>query len=115
MVRTPLAMGLLGGRYTAASRVSEMDVRAAGHDWLPEFTDGRPTADYVRRIDAIRDVLCSDGRTLAQGALAWLWGLADNVVPIPGFKGIRQAEENARAMRFGPLTPEQMAQVDSLL
>jgi aryl-alcohol dehydrogenase-like predicted oxidoreductase len=115
VVRTPLAMGLLGGRYTSASRVSEMDVRAAGHDWLPEFTDGRPTANYVRRIDAIRDVLCSDGRTLAQGALAWLWGLADNVVPIPGFKGIRQAEENARAMEFGPLTSEQMAQVDSLL
>jgi aryl-alcohol dehydrogenase-like predicted oxidoreductase len=115
VVRSPLAMGLLGGRYSTASRMSEVDVRGARHDWLPEFAGGRPAAGYLRRVEALREVLQSDGRTLAQGALAWLWGLADNVVPIPGFKGMRQAEENARAMDFGPLTPTQMAEVDNLL
>ena len=35
--------------------------------------------------------------------------------PIPGFKSVRQAEENAGAMAFGPLTPEQMAQIEDLL
>ncbi|WP_414635751.1 MerR family DNA-binding transcriptional regulator [Actinophytocola sp.] len=37
-------------------------------------------------------MLTSDGRTLAQGALGWLWAVGDNTVPIPGFKGMRQAE-----------------------
>jgi len=40
---------------------------------------------------------------LAQGALAWIWGRSERTIPIPGFKNVRQAEENARAMAFGPL------------
>lgn len=60
-------------------------------------------------------VLTTGGRTLAQGALAWLWAIGENTVPIPGFKGMRQAEENAGALAFGPLTADQVAQVDSFL
>ena len=51
---------------------------------------------------------------VAQGALAWLWGHSPATIPIPGFKGTQQAEENARAMTFGPLTQEHMAQIDLL-
>ena len=61
------------------------------------------------------EILASEGRTLAQGALAWIWGRSDRTIPIPGFKNVQQAEENARAMTFGPLTPEQMAEIDALL
>jgi len=52
---------------------------------------------------------------MAQGAVAWLWGRSPNTIPIPGFKGMAQAEENAQAMTFGPLTPAEMAQVDQIL
>lgn len=72
-------------------------------------------AAAVRRLDAVREVLTSDGRTLAQGAVGWLWAVGDNTIPIPGFKGLRQAEENAGALEFGPLPPDRMAQVDALL
>jgi aryl-alcohol dehydrogenase-like predicted oxidoreductase len=41
--------------------------------------------------------------------------VGDNTIPIPGFKGMRQAEENAGALAFGPLSPDRMAQVDALL
>ena len=115
IIRGPLAMGLLGGRYAAGSVLPTDDVRGSGTDWIDWIRDGRPTADGLRRLEAIRDVLTSDGRTMAQGALGWLWAVGDNTIPIPGFKGMRQAEENARALAFGPLPPDRMAQIDALL
>jgi len=52
---------------------------------------------------------------MAQGALAWIWAYSDRTIPIPGFKNVKQAEDNAGAMDFGPLTPDQMAQIDQIL
>jgi aryl-alcohol dehydrogenase-like predicted oxidoreductase len=54
-------------------------------------------------------------RTLAQGALAWLWARSPKTLPIPGFRTVKQVQENAGAMKFGPLTAEQMAEIDKLL
>ena len=59
-------------------------------------------------------MLTSDGRTLAQGALAWLWARSRRTIPIPGVRTIAQVEENAEAMAFGPLTGAQMAEVEGL-
>ncbi|HEV8561649.1 MAG TPA: aldo/keto reductase [Actinophytocola sp.] len=116
LLRGPLAMGLLSGKYTAATRLSQQDVRGAGHDWIENrFPDGRPDPTLLTTFTAIRDILTSNGRTPAQGALAWLWALGENTLPIPGFKGLHQAEENAKAMDFGPLTPQQMAEIGRLL
>jgi len=50
-----------------------------------------------------------------QGALAWIWGRSEKTIPIPGFKTIAQVEENAGAMELGPLTPDQMREIDSIL
>jgi aryl-alcohol dehydrogenase-like predicted oxidoreductase len=60
-------------------------------------------------------VLTSGGRTLAQGALAWLWGRSPKTLPIPGFRTVAQVEENCRALSFGPLAPAQMHQIESIL
>ena len=116
--RGPLGMGLLTGKYDPESRLPQDDVRGAGHDWMhrdTEFPGGRPNRAWLKALDALREVLTSDGRTLAQGALACLWGFSDVTIPIPGFKGLRQAEENARALEFGPLSTVQMAEISALL
>ena len=113
--RGPLAMGLLTGKYLADAKLPTDDVRGAGHAWMRLFPDGRPNPAYLDKIAALRAILTSDGRTMAQGALAWLWGHSPNTIPIPGFKGMRQAEENARALAFGPLTPAQMAAIEHIL
>ena len=47
--------------------------------------------------------LTSDGRTLAQGALAWIWARSPAAIPIPGFRSVAQVEENIAALTFGPL------------
>ncbi|MGI5245287.1 aldo/keto reductase [Dactylosporangium sp. CA-139066] len=115
IVRGPLAMGLLGGRYTATSALPRDDVRGLSPDWMTYFTDGRPTPEFLSRIEAIREILASDGRTLAQGALAWLWAYDARTVPIPGCRTVAQVEENAGALTHGPLTPEQLAEVERLM
>lgn len=113
--RSPLAMGLLTGKFTVASKISKDDVRGAGHNWVPYFKDGKPEPEFLEKLDAVKEILVSKGRTLAQGALAWIWGRSDNTIPIPGFKTVRQVEENAKAIEFGPLTKEQMIEIDKLI
>lgn len=113
--RGPLAMGLLTGKYTPQSQLAAEDVRGGAHGWVAMFPDGKPNTSYLKKLAAIRDILSSGGRTLAQGALAWLWARSPVTIPIPGFKGIQQAEENARAMDFGPLTADQMTEIERLL
>jgi aryl-alcohol dehydrogenase-like predicted oxidoreductase len=112
--RAPLGMGLLTGRITPETRFGERDIRRTV-DWFPGFKDGRASQEWLDNLAAIREILTSGGRTLAQGALAWLWGRSERTVPIPGFRTVAQVEENARAMEFGPLSSAQMGEIESIL
>lgn len=107
--RGPLAKGILTGKFNTDSKLPADDVRCS---W--DFKTGTQ-ADYLKKLDAIKGILTSGGRTLTQGALAWLWTVSDNTIPIPGFKTVKQVEENAKAMQFGPLTNDQMKEIESLL
>ena len=114
--RGPLAMGLLTGKYKPDSQLADDDVRGKNSPaWLQYFQDGKPNPEWLAKVDAVGEILRTNGRTLAQGALAWLWGRSENNIPIPGYKTVRQIEENTAAMDFGPLTPEQMAEIDRIL
>jgi len=114
--RSPLAMGILSGKFAADTTFAEGDVRGATFPWLEVYFDGgKPRADLLEKLDAIREILTSEGRTLVQGALAWIWGRSEYTIPIPGFKTVAQVKENVAAMDFGPLTAEQMKGIDELL
>ena len=113
--RSPLAMGFLTGKFGSQSRLPQGDVRAAGHGWVRFFEDGRPRADYLRRLAEVRELLTTGGRTLAQGALGWILARSPNTFPIPGFKTEKQVRENLAALEMGPLPPATMAQIAELL
>ncbi len=113
--RGPLAMGLLTGKYTEASRLGADDVRGIAPKWLDFFRDGRPAPEWLARVAAVREILRGGGRTLAQGALAYLWARSGRTVPIPGCRTVAQVEENAGALGHGPLTADQVAEIDKLL
>ncbi len=114
--RGPLAMGLLTGKYTPNSNLPDEDVRGSyAPDWMKYFKDGKPNPEWMDRVSPVQEILKSNGRTLAQGALAWLWARSDKTLPIPGFKNVKQVEQNAGAMEFGPLTPDQILEIDQLL
>lgn len=107
--RSPLARGALSGKYSKSTEFPQNDVRI--DEWSKDHFF-LPTLD---KLDAIREILTSNGRTLVQGALAWIWARSEKTIPIPGFKTVAQVEENAKAMQFGPLTSGQMKEIDSLL
>jgi aryl-alcohol dehydrogenase-like predicted oxidoreductase len=114
--RGPLAMGLLTGKYRSGTTVSIDDVRGQkSPDWMKYFKNGTPNPEWLAMRDAIVDILTSNGRSIAQGALAWNWGRSPLTIPIPGFRTVKQVEENAGALQFGPLLPEQMAEVEKIL
>jgi len=107
--RSPLAKGLLTGKFDADSTLPENDVR---RDW--DFRRGEQ-AQQLRTLEALRAVLTREGHSPAQAALGWLWARSDVTVPIPGFKNVQQVEENVGALARGPLSAEQMADISELL
>ncbi len=115
VAHSSLAMGLLCGKFNASSKFGPDDVRGSGYDWCVYFDKGRPKKEYLEKLDAIQQVLTSGGRTLAQGAIAWIWAQSGSIVPIAGVKNERQAEENFGAMKFGPLTQSQCRQIADIL
>lgn len=111
---SPLAMGLLTGKYRAGSQLPASDVRAA-QPWVTYFQRGRPAPGYLARLEAVREVLAGEGRTLAQGALCWLLARSPRTVPIPGIRTVAQAEQNATVLQLGPLRDAEMAEIAWLL
>ena len=112
--RGPLAMGLLSGKYHDGRTLPANDVRSQPLPWMTYFQGATAAPEWLARVDAVRDVLTSGGRTLAQGALAWLWARSPATIPIPGIRTVQQIEENAGALALGPLSPQELAQVQQL-
>jgi aryl-alcohol dehydrogenase-like predicted oxidoreductase len=104
---SPLAQGLLTGKYTQDS-----DLKPAGARRLdPRFSQKglaqlQPVIQTLQEIGAVRD------RTPAQVALNWLVAQG-NVLPIPGAKNARQAAQNAGALGW-ELSPEEQARLEQV-
>ncbi len=114
--RGPLAMGLLSGKYTANTKPSVDDVRGEkSPEWMKYFKDGKPSPEWMKKMESVQEILKSGGRTVAQGALAWIWARSEQTLPIPGFRTVAQVEENCAALQFGALTAEQMKEIEILL
>ncbi len=107
--RGPLGMGMLTGKYSGDTTFATDDVRSAG--WFKNRFQG----PIMENLPGIRAVLTGEGRTLAQGALAWLWARNRHTIPIPGVRSKAQVEENAQAMAYGPLTTAEMAEIEALI
>ncbi|MBN9734455.1 MULTISPECIES: aldo/keto reductase [unclassified Pseudonocardia] len=89
MAYSPLAQGLLTGRYDGTHRPSNTIRRNTA--WLPDNLAAlRPL------LDALRDVASAHGATPAQVALAWVVH-HPNTVAIPGASSVAQLESNAAA------------------
>jgi aryl-alcohol dehydrogenase-like predicted oxidoreductase len=116
MNKAPLAMGLLSGKYTLQTpRLPENDVRTASPEWLIYFKNGKAVPEFTKKLARICEILTEDGRTLVQGSLGWIWARSPVTLPIPGFKTVRQVEENVKALEYGPLKPSQMKAIDEIL
>jgi aryl-alcohol dehydrogenase-like predicted oxidoreductase len=87
---SPLAKGLLTGKYTPESLPRFQDVRAGEAVFHP--INMSRVADL---INALKSLAEKYGKTPAQVALNWLIKYSPVIVPIPGAKTPQQVEENA--------------------
>lgn len=113
--RLPLAMGMLTGKYNGGAAVGSDDIRAQKVGWMKYFKDGKANPDFVRRLEAVRELLATGGRSPAQGALSWILARSPNALPVPGFKTEAQVRDNLGTLEKGPLPASVMAEIDSML
>ena len=104
---SPLAQGLLTGKYLPDSSETPSDAR-----WIdPRFSkDGLKKIEPV--ITLLRQLGEKHGHTPAQVALNWLIAQG-NVIPIAGAKTAEQVRQNAGALGWR-LSDEEVAQVDQV-
>ena len=107
--KDPLHKGVLTGKFDANTTFPANDIRSGMEFSHPEIVK------RLKAVDEIRDILTSNGRSMAQGALAYIWALDERMVPIPGFKSVKQVRDNAGAMEFGPLTEAQLKDVQDIV
>jgi aryl-alcohol dehydrogenase-like predicted oxidoreductase len=107
--KDPLNKGVLTGKFSSTTTFPKNDIRSRA-----DFSDPE-VVTRLKIVDDIRDILTSNGRTMAQGALAYIWALDERMVPIPGFKSVKQVQDNAGAMEFGPLTESQVREIQSMV
>ena len=107
--KDPLNKGVLIGKFNSTSTFPANDIRSRENFSDPEVVQ------RLKIVEEIREILTSNGRTMAQGALAYIWALDERMVPIPGFKSVKQVTENAAAMPFGPLTEAQLKEIQGVV
>lgn len=115
LIRSPLAMGLLGGRIGRDTRFDARDVRTSDANWMAYFEAGRPNPDHLDRIERVRALLTTGGRSLAQGAIGWLWAVEPRAIPVPGMRTPAQVADLAGALDHGPLPPEVFSEIEAAM
>jgi aryl-alcohol dehydrogenase-like predicted oxidoreductase len=114
-IRSPLAMGILTGKFDHASMLPADDVRALNSDRRDYFFDARVAPKYLANLEAVRELLQTGGRSLAQGALGWLLAKSDRNIPLPGARTAAQVQENACSIEFGALPVDVMLEIEALI
>jgi aryl-alcohol dehydrogenase-like predicted oxidoreductase len=89
---SPLAQGLLTGKYTPDQSPSLSGARR----WDPRFSS-TGLQKLMPVIETLQAIATERDRTPAQVALNWLISQG-NVIPIPGAKNGKQAQQNAGAL-----------------
>ncbi|XID94746.1 aldo/keto reductase [Paenibacillaceae bacterium WGS1546] len=88
---SPLAQGLLTGKFGPGTRLPADDVRSQ----LNPLFQPEAFADALDRVDRLKRIAADYGKTPAQLALAWLLDQPGVTTAIAGAKTAAQAEENA--------------------
>jgi aryl-alcohol dehydrogenase-like predicted oxidoreductase len=106
---TPLAKGLLGGRYTPATTFPPDDERSN----FPRF-QGETFVRFLQIVDRLKEVAADKGITLVQLAIAWQLRLPAITCVLVGAKTPLQVAEYTGAVGV-TFTPEELARIEAIL
>ena len=105
-------MGLLTGKYGADAVMPADDIRSTSNPKTDYFSGARSNPAFLAKLDVVRDLITVDGRSLAQGAIGWLWAKGAANVPVPGARTVEQIEGLTEALAFGALSEDVMTQIE---
>jgi len=108
IVRGPLAMGVLTGKFTPDTIFTD-EVRRS-------WNEGERRERILKRLEVVERLrfLERDGRTMAQAALQFVLAHPAVSCAIPGAKNPQQAESNAKAAD-GELTSDELAAINAFV
>ena len=109
IIRGPLAMGILTGKFGAATRFGEDDFRRRWHE--NEVENEVFQRDLVK-VEQLRPL--AEGKSLTQLALQFSITHPAVTTSIPGARTPAQSMENAAAAQLGRLSSEDLRQIDEI-
>ena len=109
LVRGPLAMGILTGKFDREVQFEEGDFR---RNWINNEDEHRIFLNDLEKVEKLKPL--ANGRTLAQLALQFVMAHPAVTVAIPGAKRISQLKDNLQAALLPDLTPEELALIDAI-
>jgi len=107
IVFSPLAQGLLTGRYLSGDVPS--DSRAATSRFL---SASNISSTYLDRARALNEVASGRGQSLAQLALSWVLRDARVTSALIGASSVQQLEDNVAALAAPALTDDELAAIE---
>jgi aryl-alcohol dehydrogenase-like predicted oxidoreductase len=114
LARVPLASGLLTGKLRRDSSFPRDDHRNFNrHGEMFDVGETFSGVDYELGIEAAEEIrrLLTPTAAMSEFALRWILMFDAVSCAIPGGKGAEQVEQNCRASRLAPLSPETMSAV----
>ena len=107
IVFSPLAQGLLTGKYLAGVPADSRKAKGAA-----SFRENYLAPATLERIRPLMEIANRRGQTLAQMALAWVLRHPQVTSALIGASRITQLEENVAALNRLDFTPEELAEID---
>jgi aryl-alcohol dehydrogenase-like predicted oxidoreductase len=109
LVRGPLAMGILTGKFTKDTRFEDGDFR---QNWIKNEDEHQVFLSDLEKVENLEPL--TDGRSMAQLAIQFVMQHPAVTLAIPGAKRISQLKENVKAALLPELTHEEIALIDSI-
>ena len=109
LVRGPLAMGILTGKFSPDTRFGPDDFRRRWHENPEEY---QVFLDDLAKVEALRPL--AEGRTMAQLALQFVIAHPAVTAAIPGAKTPEQLKDNVGVALLPRLTAEELAQIEAI-
>ena len=109
IVFSPLAQGLLTDRYLDG-KVPKSSRAAKGKHLTPQ----KLSDEYMTAAKRLNEIAAARGQSLAQLAISWVLRQPSVTSALIGASSVKQLEQNHAAIDGKPLTPAELAEIDTL-
>lgn len=113
---SPLASGLLTGKYNDGKIPAGTRSTLSGYEWLRSRVGGDAVADKIQQVRQLSTIADELGCSMAQLAIAWCLANPNVSTAITGASRAEQVEENMKAMDVVErITPDVLERIEDIV